>query len=220
MQPCVCFTRLLGGKPPVTTWGDSNAEFWCSLLLLALMNCWKKSISRWFETQQRLWGVTLMAWSDYKHQIVLWIAAQMFIRYAWLLGLWQLRGTSYMYCSYLSHHGALHWNQYNPRLKSFIIKSHIVWYKWPPPSMTSIYPLDVMHGLCPYRFNMPTPPLFLANYSLIYGCYQSSAHDDVIKWKHFRLTGHLCREFTGPRWIPPTKASDAELWCFLWSASE
>ena len=36
----------------------------------------------------------------------------------------------------------------------------------------------------------------------------------------FRVTGHLCREFTGPRWIPLTKASDAELWCFLWSAPE
>ena len=34
----------------------------------------------------------------------------------------------------------------------------------------------------------------------------------------FRVTGHLCGEFTGPRWIPHTKASDAELWCFLWSA--
>ena len=28
----------------------------------------------------------------------------------------------------------------------------------------------------------------------------------------FRVTGHLCGEFTGPRWIPRTKASDAELW--------
>ena len=36
----------------------------------------------------------------------------------------------------------------------------------------------------------------------------------------FRVTGHLCGEFTGPRWIPHTKASDAELWCFLWSVSE
>ena len=35
----------------------------------------------------------------------------------------------------------------------------------------------------------------------------------------FRVTGHLCGEFTGPRWIPHTKASDAELWCLLWSAS-
>ena len=32
----------------------------------------------------------------------------------------------------------------------------------------------------------------------------------------FRVTGHLCGEFTGPR----TKASDAEVWCFLWSAPE
>ena len=30
----------------------------------------------------------------------------------------------------------------------------------------------------------------------------------------FRVTGHLCGEFTGSRWIPRTKASDAELWCF------
>ena len=36
----------------------------------------------------------------------------------------------------------------------------------------------------------------------------------------FRVTGHLCGEFTGPRWIPRTKASDADLWCFLWSAPE
>ena len=27
----------------------------------------------------------------------------------------------------------------------------------------------------------------------------------------FRVTGHLCGEFTGPRWIPRTKAGDAEL---------
>ena len=36
----------------------------------------------------------------------------------------------------------------------------------------------------------------------------------------FRVTGQLWGEFTGDRWIPLTKASDAELWCFLWSASE
>ena len=34
----------------------------------------------------------------------------------------------------------------------------------------------------------------------------------------FRVTGHLCGEFTGHRWIPRTKASNAELWCFLWCA--
>ena len=34
----------------------------------------------------------------------------------------------------------------------------------------------------------------------------------------FRVTGPLCGEFTGNRWIPHTKASDAELCCFLPSA--
>ena len=34
----------------------------------------------------------------------------------------------------------------------------------------------------------------------------------------FRVTGPLCGEFTGHRWIPLTKANKAELWCFLWSA--
>ena len=36
----------------------------------------------------------------------------------------------------------------------------------------------------------------------------------------FRVTGHLGGEFTGHRWIPHTKASDAELWCFIWSEHE
>ena len=36
----------------------------------------------------------------------------------------------------------------------------------------------------------------------------------------FRVTDPLCGEFTGHRWIPLTKASDAELGCFLWSALE
>ena len=31
----------------------------------------------------------------------------------------------------------------------------------------------------------------------------------------FRVTGHLCGEFTGPRWIPRTKASDADFDVFF-----
>ena len=51
----------------------------------------------------------------------------------------------------------------------------------------------------------------------------SCAHvdnDDVIKLDHFRVTGSFCGEFTGHRWIPLTKASDAELWGFRWYAPE
>ena len=36
----------------------------------------------------------------------------------------------------------------------------------------------------------------------------------------FCVTGHLCGNFFGHRWIPLTKASDAELWYFLWSTPE
>ena len=36
----------------------------------------------------------------------------------------------------------------------------------------------------------------------------------------FRVTGPLCGEFTGRRWFPLRKASDAELWFFLRSAPE
>ena len=34
----------------------------------------------------------------------------------------------------------------------------------------------------------------------------------------FRVTGYLCGEFTGHRWLTRTKACGAELWWFLWSA--
>ena len=45
-------------------------------------------------------------------------------------------------------------------------------------------------------------------------------HDDVIKWKHFPRNWPFVRGIHRSRWIPHTKASDAELWCLLWSASE
>ena len=45
-------------------------------------------------------------------------------------------------------------------------------------------------------------------------------HDDVIKWKHFPRNWPFVRGIHRSRWIPHTKASDAELWYFLWSAPE
>ena len=40
-------------------------------------------------------------------------------------------------------------------------------------------------------------------------------HDDVIKWKHFLCYWPFVRGIRWPRWIPRTKARDAELWCFF-----
>ena len=45
-------------------------------------------------------------------------------------------------------------------------------------------------------------------------------HDDVFKWKHFPRNWPFVRGIHRSRWIPHTKASDVELWCFIWSASE
>ena len=45
-------------------------------------------------------------------------------------------------------------------------------------------------------------------------------HDDVIKWKYSPRYWLFVRGIHRSGWIPHTKASDAELWCFLCSASE
>ena len=45
-------------------------------------------------------------------------------------------------------------------------------------------------------------------------------HDDVIQWKYFSCYWPLWGESTGDWCIPLTNTSDAELWCFLWSAPE
>ena len=53
---------------------------------------------------------------------------------------------------------------------------------------------------------------------LVVSSMMTSSNENI-----FRVTGHLRGEFICHRRIPPThthKASDAELWCFLWSAPE
>ena len=49
-------------------------------------------------------------------------------------------------------------------------------------------------------------------YGVVFSAMMTSSNGNI-----FRVTGHLRREFTGHWWIPRTKASDADLWCFLWS---
>ena len=45
-------------------------------------------------------------------------------------------------------------------------------------------------------------------------------HDDIIKRNVYRVTGPLCGDVIGHRWIPLITANDAGLWYFLWSATE
>ena len=46
---------------------------------------------------------------------------------------------------------------------------------------------------------------------MVWTCMMSSSNGNI-----FCVTGLLCGEFTSHRWIPLTKASDAELRCLLW----
>ena len=55
--------------------------------------------------------------------------------------------------------------------------------------------------------------LSMSNYCTL--CMMTSSNGNI-----FRVKSPLCGDFTGDRWILSTKASDAELWCFLWSAPE
>ena len=72
--------------------------------------------------------------------------------------------------------------------------------------------------VAPFRIYEPYDSMWSLSHAL--AMYQLHHHDDVIKWKHFPCYWPFVRGIHRSRWIPHTKASDAELWCFLWSASE
>ena len=60
-----------------------------------------------------------------------------------------------------------------------------------------IFRIDILNNSYEITLSLP-----LSEYSMM-----TSSNGNI-----FRVTGHLCGEFTGPRCIPRTKASDAELW--------
>ena len=60
----------------------------------------------------------------------------------------------------------------------------------------------------------------LSNKLIFHSETDMTAEDMMTSWKHFPRYWPFVREFTGRRWIPFTKASDAELSCFLWSSPE
>ena len=82
------------------------------------------------------------------------------------------------------------------------------WYpQTTPANLTSSFsPTPTMPGLC---------SRIMRAYITIITIMMTSSNGNL-----FRVTGPLCGVFTGHRWIPSTKASDAEFWCFLWSAPE
>ena len=55
--------------------------------------------------------------------------------------------------------------------------------------------------------------------NVISGTNDETVPDDVIKWKHFPRYRPFVRGIHRSRWIPRTKASYAELWCFFFDLS-
>ena len=63
------------------------------------------------------------------------------------------------------------------------------------------------------QYNQINALRLISKFSVLpYNCwyYSQQSHMNI-----FRVTGPLCGEFTCPRWIPLTKASDTELCCFF-----
>ena len=107
----------------------------------------------------------------------------------------------------------------------------VKWIHWPArvfrwlslPQTRKLHPILLLM----YRFrdviSSPSTMVTCLIYAVkICGWKQSKIHhdDNVIKWKHFRVTGPLWGESTDHRWIFLTKAHDAERWYFLSCAPE
>ena len=71
--------------------------------------------------------------------------------------------------------------------------------------------LHILHSWCPGDVKIPR-----FSQKWVRAWYIMTSSNGII----FRVNGPLCGELNGHRWIPLTKASDAELWCYLWSVPE
>ena len=111
-----------------------------------------------------------------------------------------------------------HW----PLCEEFTVNSP---HKW--PVTRKMFPFDdvIMYYsevLCDQNCPNLTTYVGLFNYLVCDNCIWDIVQEniDVVKWKHFHVIGPLWGESIGDRCIPLTKASDAELWHFLWSAEQ
>ena len=81
---------------------------------------------------------------------------------------------------------------------------------WGPPGTDRT---QVGPRLAPWTLLSGYPYTYISLHAYYWSGMMTSSNGKI-----FRVTGHSCRG--SHQWIPLTKASDAELWCFLWSAPE
>ena len=85
----------------------------------------------------------------------------------------------------------------------------------PKPMEMSFHGKTIVDNYFATKFCICTSTAQLLRYVLNFIIMMPSSNGNI-----FHIAGTLCGEFTGHRWIPHTKATDAELWCFLWTAPE
>ena len=105
-------------------------------------------------------------------------------------------------------------------LDSNLIYTHLVWINKKILIITNVrqlvmklYAKNRSVTLCQSPKWKPQQPSVWPAMTKSLPCRPLCFHDDVIEWKHFSRYWPFVQGIHRSRWIPRTKASDAELWC-------
>ena len=96
-------------------------------------------------------------------------------------------------------------------------------WRWPEIWIMIEMIMNVFSCWCPYTVAACYVEMIYVTYNPTLRIYHCSHRYNMMTSSNgiiFRVAGPLCRELTGHQWIPLTKASDAEFWCFLLCAPE
>ena len=175
--------------------------------------------------QYILWSILkFRSGNIYHHSMIRFAFYTIFVKWAEtfkipvdLLFKWQFWATQSLSNFYIVFRKPGYQYQIKAISNYFLGAKYLFWYQF-----LCIMGLTVKMPLAPWNKNMVVFCLFCFDCIDFYTLIQAMCLSIMMTSSNgniFRVTGHLCGKFTGPRWISHTKASDAELWCLLWSAS-
>ena len=140
----------------------------------------------------------------------------------WLPRSCGISGGTFIWC--LANYAILSMNSVSTWYKFYIhhwCATYNVWLYWEPAVCGCS---QIKYQVGDFRFHELCEMFISLNYfSGLWDFWQINCKAYMMTSSNgniFQVTGPLCGEFTGHRWVPHTKASDVELWCFLWSVPE
>ena len=95
--------------------------------------------------------------------------------------------------------------------------THNIWQLLSPESPYKHYFARRRSGQAAHSYCRQTHSCLNIHHGTLRGYHSDLRHDDVIKWKYFPRYWSFVQGIHQPQVNSSTKASDAELWCFLWS---